>query len=217
MLEHLKLADFEKLFADETIDITNVMHTETQLKIFSALVGIDKEELLDVSKKEFDELYPYVVSILSDKRIKQLQAETKNYIEIDSVVYTLIDENAVTVEEWAITETILADKTLADSLSDVLATMCRPAGEKLTQSLTAERKKMFQSVPLIDALPLIGFFLHREMQLNELIHLYTTTQKEKESNPTISELSQIFTDGTKQLTIWQKIKFWRLIKSNKKQ
>lgn len=83
--------------------------------------------------------------------------EPVNYVEIGDEKYVISFSEKLTLGEWVDAEAVLeSDST--NKLSELLAILCRPVGEKYSPDMAEKRKEMFMDATCDKVLPLVSFF-----------------------------------------------------------
>lgn len=126
------------------------------------LAGMDPSDLMTWPV----DVYNRVAGMISFIFEQPAEVEPAQGIEIDGVKYTINIADRLTLGEWVDAED--AQKDSARVISGVLATVCRPAGEKYDPSKTDERVALFRAQPVPSLLPLINFILTFSAQLSKI-------------------------------------------------
>lgn len=92
---------------------------------------------------------------------KPEEKEPRNWVEVNGERYTVHTENKLKVGEYIAADTAMkGDK---HNYAAILAILCRKDGEvydsRFENEVLEDRIKMWEQVPVIDVLPVVGFFL----------------------------------------------------------
>ena len=135
----------------------------------------DKEQKFDIRKliqiytnKTEDEVFALPIDFLDlimtkmeFLKTKPEQKEPKNSVKIKGETYTVHNENKLRVGEYVAVDTAM--KGDEHNYAAMLAILCRKEGEVYDSHFENEvlegRIKMWEETPVMDVLPLVGFFL----------------------------------------------------------
>ncbi|NDV69199.1 hypothetical protein [Dysgonomonas sp. 25] len=136
-------------------------------------------------------------------------------VSIAGEKYAVSYGDKLTLGEWVDVENCFEGER-ENRLSEVLAILCRPVGEKYNPDNTEARSAVFRGLPCSQVLPLLAFFLHRNQSFCKISNLYSTTVTQ--ANRFVRDIEHLVQSGggTKRLPIWQRIKYTFLMKSLKK-
>lgn len=204
--DDILLEDFENWFD------YNPETTEDKIRLVSMICKIPFDILLELPTT----VYTIIVDTISFCFSKSFNDyKGKNEITINGIRYSINHKEELTLAEWVDIEyTYNQDK---DKLSEMLAIVCRPDGEKYNPKNNPERTQLFKKQPLEKLFPLFGFFLTLNQRLQTVILHCSTVQA---MAGYIVEQSEDYIkngDGTQQFAIWQRMIYRKLIKSLKKQ
>lgn len=142
--------------------------------------------------------------------------EPVNHVEIDGEKHFVSFSEKLTLGEWVDAEAVLeGDST--NKLSELLAVLCRPIGEKYNPDIVEKRKDMFMNATCDKMLPLISFFLLRKKRSDEILNHYSAVVDQATRFLKDTKTFAQNGDGIKQLPIWQRIRYTYLTKSLVKQ
>lgn len=141
--------------------------------------------------------------------------EPASKCSIEGTDYFISSADKLTLGEYVDTEGVLESES-ENKLSELLAILCRPAGEKYNPDLTEERREVFKNLSCDKALPLISFFLFKKKKSKEILSLCSRVKEETGQYQKGIRTFAVNTDGTKQLRIWQGIKYYFLMRSQRK-
>jgi hypothetical protein len=83
--------------------------------------------------------------------------EPSDKVNIGGKDYLVSFSDKLTLGEWVDIESVIGSESTG-KLSEILAIVCRPAGEKYNSDLAEERQAMFRNLTCDKMLPLISFF-----------------------------------------------------------
>lgn len=153
----------------------------------------DKEKKFDVREclhifcgKSIDEVnalpLEFVEKLLASLTFlneKPEERPTTNKIKVDGVEYIINFQNKLKVGEYIAADAVM--KSDSHNYAGILAVLARKDGEvydsKFENEVLEGRIKMFEGVPVVDVLPLVGFFLN----------LYLTSQIPSQLSSSIRE------------------------------
>lgn len=142
--------------------------------------------------------------------------EPVNHVEIDGERYSLSFSEKLTLGEWVDAEAVLESDS-PNKLSELLAILCRPIGEKYNPDMVEKRKEMFMEATCDKVLPLVSFFLFRKKRSGEILSHYSTVMGQAAQFLKDTKTFVQNGDGIKRLPIWQRIRYTYLIRSLEKQ
>ena len=201
----IRLADYERWMMREPKTKTE------QIALIADICGLDERLFLNNPTQLFDVVTEVVSFVFRD-----FTGEAQNLIVVDGAEYRISFTEELTLAEWVDVEAVFENEQ-NERLSEILAILCRPSGEVYDSRLSEKRKTMFQNLTMDKVLPLIGFFLLQKKRSQHVSNLYSEVREEVNQ---YLQLIQNFVesgDGTKSLPIWQKIKYYFLMRSLKKQ
>lgn len=203
--EDIKLGDYERWF---TLEPRNRIE---QVQLVANICGIDSEILLDNPTQLFDTVYD-IVRFAFDN----YDREPTHSILIDGQVYEIAQTENLTLAEWVDIENVFESGS-ESRLSDVLSILCRPVGEAYYAEKCDARKPFFKNMPMDRAMPLLAFFLQQRERYLIASNLYSEVSKEGDQCLRLIRSFVENGDGTKSLLIWQRIKYFFLMKFLKRQ
>ncbi|MFT4224706.1 hypothetical protein [Dysgonomonas sp.] len=200
----IKLSNYERWNAQKP-------ETKQEYVSFVASVcNVDAGVLLEAPAQVFD--------IITDaiRFVFDSEPEPSNKVNIDGKDYFVSFSDKLTLGEWVDIESIIGGES-ASKLSEMLAILCRPAGERYNSDLAGERQTMFADLTCDKVLPLIGFFLLKKRRSDEILSHYSTVVDQANRFLKDTETFVINGGGIKLLPIWQRIRYICLVRSLKKQ
>ena len=155
---------------DKKFDVRDVLHIFTD----------KSEDEINALPLEFLE---EIMSNLLFLQTKPEEKEASNSIEINGEKYSVHTENKLKVGEYIGADTAMkGDK---HNYAAILAILCRKEGEiydsKFENEVLEDRIKMWEKVPVVEVLPIIGFFLQ----------LYITLQTPTLLSSKVEELASL--------------------------
>lgn len=171
---------------DKKFDVRDVLHIFTD----------KSEDEINALPIEFLE---EIMSNLLFLQTKPEEKEASNSIEINGEKYSVHTENKLKVGEYIGADTAMkGDK---HNYAAILAILCRKEGEiydsKFENEVLEDRIKMWEKVPVVEVLPIIGFFLQLYITLqtptllsSHLMEAIDLTRKDIETSHRNGEISK---------------------------
>lgn len=177
----------------------------------TALVcGIDPELLLGWPTEVFNEVVRIAGFIFKDTN-----TEPTPIVDVNGTPYVVPIEDELTLGAYVDADEV--QKTSDAVLSNVLAIVCRPAGEKYDHRQNDERAAMFAALPVSKVLGVLGFFLHCKQALDRHTAAYSNLRELGALLPqNIGSLLKR-TGGIKLSRIWPTLRYLGLMLSLKNQ
>ena len=155
---------------DKQFDVREVLHIFTDKS---------QDEINALPLEFLEEIMTHLLFL----QTKPEEKEPRNWVEINGERYTVHTENKLRVGEYIATDTAMkGDK---HNYAAILAILCRKDGEiydsRYENEVLEDRIKLWESVPVVDVLPIIGFFLH----------LYITLQTPTLLSSKVEELASL--------------------------
>jgi hypothetical protein len=134
---------------DKQFDVREVLHIFTDKS---------QDEINALPLEFLEEIMTHLLFL----QTKPEEKEPRNWVEINGERYTVHTENKLRVGEYIATDTAMkGDK---HNYAAILAILCRKDGEiydsRYENEVLEDRIKLWESVPVVDVLPIVGFFLH---------------------------------------------------------
>lgn len=142
-------------------------------------------------------------------------AEKKNEITIDGVSYSISYKDELTLAEWVDVEAVYEQQE--NRLSEILAIICRPTGEKYNPKNNPSRISLFKNLTLDKVFPLFAFFLTLNKGFQKIMEHCSAVVEMGNQQVEQCETYLKNGDGTIQLAFWQKMIYKRLMKRLKSQ
>lgn len=142
--------------------------------------------------------------------------EPKDHVEVEGCNYFISLSDKLTLGEWVDVEAVLESDS-EHKLSELLAILCRPAGEKYNPDMTEKRRDMFRNLSCDKVLPLVCFFLLKKKKSDEILNHYSTVVAQATQFLKDTKIFAANGDGIRRLPIWQRIRYTYLTKSLERQ
>lgn len=200
----IKLSEYEKWY---------MLKPETRFEMVTYIAevcNIDAKLLMQSPTQLFNVISEAIQFVFNQ------DLEPKNKCEIDGEDYFISFSDKLTLGEYVDIEAVLESES-KNKLSELLAILCRPIGEKYDPDLTEERIEKFKNLSCDKALPLISFFLLKKKKSDEILSHCLTVTAQAELFLKDIETTVINGGGIKQFPIWQRIRYIYLMKSLKRE
>ena len=202
--EDITLADYEQWYNYKPENKLEYVH------FVADICKLDKDFLLNSPTQLFDVIVDKIGFVFEDN------IEPSSQVDIDGQTYFISLSSKLTLGEWVDIESTLASDSTT-KISEMMAIVCRPAGEDYDADIIGERKSLFRKLSCDKALPLIAFFLRRKKESEAILHHYSTVLDQANQFLRDTKAFAISGGGIKQLPIWQRIRYTYLIRSLEKQ
>lgn len=200
----IKLAKYEKLY------LHHPQTKQEQVAFIAGVCSIDVNLLLDSPAQVFNTIAS-IVDFVFDSGLPPAAN-----VKIDGTEYFISLADKLTLGEWIDVENIITGDS-ETKLSEMLAILCRPVGEKYNPDLAAARAAMFRNLPCEKALPLISFFLSKKRESEAILNHYSSRITQVNQYLRDIKTFAVNGDGIKLLPIWQRTRCTYLIRSLEKQ
>lgn len=200
----IKLAEHEKLY------LHHPQTKQEQVAFIAEVCGMDVNLLLESPAQVFNTIAG-IVDFVFDSELPPAAN-----VKIDGTEYFISLADKLTLGEWIDVENIITGDS-ETKLSEMLAILCRPVGEKYNPDLATTRAALFRNLSCDKALPLISFFLSKKRESEAILNHYSTVMAQADQFLKDTKSFAINGDGIKQLPIWQRIRYTYLIRSLEKQ
>jgi len=200
----ITLEEYEKLY---------LLKPETKLAYVQYVADVCKMDakLLMNSPTQLFDIVSNAIQFIFDNDF-----EPANKVVVNGTEYFISFSDKLTLGEWVDIDGIVESES-ETKLSEMLAVLCRPIGEKYNPDITEERKKLFQSLSCDKVLPLLNFFLLKKKKSEEILNHYLTVVDQAGQFLEDIETFAQNGDGIKRLPIWQRIRYFYLMKSLRKE
>lgn len=212
----IKLSDYEAWNTSKPETKMDYVHFVAQVcKVDANLLLESPTELFDIIIEALDFIFD-----------SASEPQPSHKVKIDGLDYFVSLSDKLTLGEWVDVESVLNESPEDQNegegeqkgkLSEMLAILCRPAGEKYNADLTEERATMFRRQTCDKVLPLLAFFLFKKRKSEEILNHYSTVLDQANQFLKDTETFVVNGDGIKLLPIWQRIRYTYLVRSLKKQ
>jgi hypothetical protein len=179
------------------------------LQLMAAICKIDIAVLKNISVDEFEVIRDTL------RFVSETEVEPSPQIEIGGQQFSVSPSDKLTLGEWVDIDTIMASDSHT-KISEMLAVVCRPAGEDYDPEKSQSRYDLFRSLTCDKALAPVNFFLLRKKKSDEILNLYSEVVEQAARFVRDTDRFVTNGDGIKLLPIWQRIRYTFLIRSLKK-
>lgn len=200
----IKLSRYEKLYMQKPETKLDQVH------FVADVCNIGANVLLESPAQVFNALAE-IVDFVFDSELPPANA-----VKVGDTEYFVSFADKLTLGEWVDAENVIGSDS-EYKLSELLAILCRPAGEKYNPDLLGERTEMFKNLTCDKALPLISFFLSKKREYEAILNHYSTVMVQAARFLKDTKTFAINGGGIKRLPIWQRIRYTYLIRSLEKQ
>lgn len=200
----IKLSRYEKLYMQKPETKLDQVH------FVADVCNIGANVLLESPAQVFNALAE-IVDFVFDSELPPANA-----VKMGDTEYFVSFADKLTLGEWVDAENVIGSDS-EYKLSELLAILCRPAGEKYNPDLLGERTEMFKNLTCDKALPLISFFLSKKREYEAILNHYSTVMDQAARFLKDTKTFAINGGGIKRLPIWQRIRYTYLIRSLEKQ
>lgn len=160
--------DIERLYdgKDESFDVRKVIHI---------MCGLSEDEVNSMPVDFLEKIMAHLTFL----QTKPEDKEPSNSIVIDGEKYTVHTENKLRTGEYIASDTAMkADK---HNYAAILAILCRKEGEvydsHFENEILEDRIKLWEKQPVVNILPIIGFFLELYIVLQMPTQLYSKVEE----------------------------------------
>jgi hypothetical protein len=200
----IKLAEYEKLY------LHHPQTKQEQVAFIAGVCGMDVNLLLDSPAQVFNTIAG-IVDFVFDSELPPAAN-----VKIDGTEYFISLADKLTLGEWIDVENIITGDS-ETQLSEMLAILCRPVGEKYNPDLAIARAALFRNLSCDKALPLISFFLSKKRESEAILNHYSSRITQVNQYLRDIKTFAVNGDGIKLLPIWQRTRCTYLIRSLEKQ
>lgn len=169
-------------------------HRERVAQI-AEVCSLDPKQLLDWPTEVFNHVVHIAGFIFADDL-----TPPSPFIEVDGVRYYVPLEDALTLGAYVDADDV--QKNSDAVLSNVLAIVCRPAGEAYDCDNNEARAAMFAALPVSKVLGVLAFFLQYRQALNKRIEVFSNLVQVADQLPQNIKSLRGLTGGIKLSRIW---------------
>lgn len=184
----------------ETIYSERPQSARERVALVAKICKVDLELLLGWPTEVFNAIVDIVDFIFKDDHTQPTQSLT-----IDNVVYTIPIEDRLSLGAWVDADEV--QRKGENIFTNILAIVCRPAGEAYDCNNTEARRAMFAALPVSDVLGVLAFFLHYKRALDRRTAAYSRLAEAAAALPQSIAPSLSPGGGIKLLRIWRIIKY----------
>lgn len=174
-----------------------------RVALVAQVCGIDAATLLNWPAEVFNIIVENILFLYGEN-----PAKPSPLVEIGGVKYLVPVEDEISLGAWVDADE--AQKAGVNVLSNVLAIVCRPAGEVYDYKNNEARQKLFASQPASKIMGVLAFFLHCKQQSERLTAAYGKLHQVADLLPRNTEILRNLGAGTKLLRMWRIIRFYYL-------
>lgn len=174
-----------------------------KIAVAARLCNVDAAVLLSWPAEAFGLLAERLSFAWSD-----FKADPAPRVSVGDVDYFVSTEDSLTLGEWADVEQVQQAGTRP--IAQVLAIVCRPAGEVYDSSRNEARAALFAGLPVSEVQGVLAFFLLKSQRSAELSRLCSEVRAAAESSLRRSGTSRPGGDGTGSSTSWRGTACWIL-------
>lgn len=134
--------------------------------LVAKICKVDADLLLSWPAEVFNRIVEYIDFLFKDN-----PASPNPVVEVGGVNYIVPIEDELSLGAWVDADEV--QKTGENVLSNILAIVCRPAGEAYDYKNNEARRAMFAALPVSKVLAVLAFFLHCKTVLDRRTAAYT--------------------------------------------
>lgn len=202
--------DVPESWDDLTLGFYETFYTEMpetprdRAVLVAKICKIDAELLLSWPVEVFNRIVGYVDFLFNDN-----PAPPSPVIDAGGVKYIVPIEDELSLGAWVDADEV--QKTGENVLSNILAIVCRPAGEAYAYKNNESRREMFAALPVSKVLPVLAFFLHYKNVFDRRTAAYTKLAQVFDQLPRSIKLFRSLGGGIRLSRIWRLIKYLALM------
>jgi hypothetical protein len=171
-----------------------------RVALIAQVCKIDAETLLSWPAEVFNVIVDYVLFLYGDNPVPP-----NPVCEIDGVKYIVPIEDELTLGAYVDADE--AQKGQDRVISNVLAIVCRPAGEAYDYKNNEARAAMFAAQPVSKVLGVMAFFLHCKQLSERRTQVFGNLHQVAALLPRNTELLRSLGGGIKLLRMWPVVRF----------
>lgn len=177
-----------------------------EVELTARICKVDPEILLSWPAEVFGEILDRIHFIFSDN-----PEPPSPFVEIDGVKYVVPIETELTLGAWVDADEV--QKAGDKVLSNVLAIVCRPAGEAYDYRNNEGRAALFAAQPVKKIQGVLAFFLHYKTEYERRTKAFTALAETADQLPRSIKPFHLLGGGIKLSQTWRAIKYYVLMKS----
>lgn len=197
--DEVRLGDYERVLnlkpqtARERVEVVaNIVKTDA-----NALLGAPAE------------LFNYLVEI-TQFMFEDTTFEPQPFVGVNGVKYFVSITDDLTLGEWVDIEDAQVNRP-DTIMAEILAICCRPAGEDYNPKATAERKSMFEGLPVSAVAGAFAFFLSYSQKLEAQTRHFSELKAQIELSLPLTLSSLNSGVGIRLLATWRGIRYFALM------
>ncbi len=171
-----------------------------RVALVAKICKVDVNLLLSWPAEVFNSIVEYIGFLFKDN-----PASPNPVVEVGGVNYIIPIEDKLSLGAWVDADTV--QKAGENILSNILAIVCRPAGEAYNYENNEERQAMFAALPVSKVLGALAFFLTCKTASDRRTAAYTRLARAYGQLPRNIKLFLIHGAGIKLSRIWPIIKY----------
>ena len=174
--------------------------TRERVALVAKICKVDADLLLSWPAEVFNRIVDYI-----DFLFKGNPASPSPVVEIGGVSYIVPIEDELSLGAWVDADEV--QKKGENVLSNILAIVCRPAGETYDFKNNEARRAMFAALPVSRVLSVLAFFLHCKTVLDRRTAAYTKLAQAYGLLPSNTKPFLSLGGGIRLSQIWPIIKY----------
>lgn len=196
--DDITLGDYETFYRDKPVS------GRERVEYVAKILKIDAMVLLNWPAEVFNMIVETLGFLFVDNPIAATPV-----VDVDGVPFIVPIEDKISLGAWVDAEE--AQKADEAVLSNVLAIVCRPAGETYDYQLNEARQKQFAALPVSKVLGVLAFFLQCRTVLDRRTEAYTKLHQIAALLPRSIKPFLSRGGGIRLSQIWRATKYYALI------
>jgi hypothetical protein len=177
--------------------------THERVSFVAKICKVDADLLLGLPAEVFNRIVGFIDFLFNGNLAPPSPA-----IEVGGVNYIVPIEEELSLGAWVDADVV--QKNGENVLSNILAIVCRPAGETYDCKNNEARRAMFAALPVSKVLGVLAFFLRCKTALDQRTAAYTKLAMTHDRLPRNIKPFLSYGDGIKLSRIWPIIRYWGL-------
>lgn len=174
-------------------------HAE-MVRYFAIMCDVEEELLRELEAEVF-----FTITSLGEWILQDIRVEPSTKATIGGVDYCIRPEDKITTGEWVDVDEV--QKAGESVLSNVLAILCRPAGEAYDPDKSVARQKMFAETKVSSLLPILAFTAECGAQSGRLTKSYNALLELQDQLPKSGALLRAIGAGIRSFRIYATVTF----------